>query len=290
MVFSRPLTSCKDPPAEHQPTHAPYFSNPLYYQQLSARYHDGQTHGGSYNRALHSSSLAGPQRLPDLDVPGDGNWSTRYLPPAGWQVSPYSPTSSDLRPLHSPSLNLSQYQFPASSPNLVGHSPSRGAVPSVAEANALYPQSLEMSHASFDRTISGSRGTPLPYTRVAAARSPVPYNMPSETPEPTVKKKAKRLDAHQIEALSRVYACTPYPTTEERRQLASDLDMSARSVQIWFAHTSVYCLISYRPLSQVPESKAESKAEKPRRAKSCEPSTGRCCSPSLHLACCCISS
>jgi hypothetical protein len=286
MLFPRPLTPCKDPPAEQRQTHAPYFAYPLY-QQLSARYHGDQTHASPYNRALHSSSLADPQRLPALDVPGDGNWPTYYLPHAGWQVPP---TSSDLRSLHSPSLNLSQYQFPASSPNLAGHSRSRGAVPSVAEANALYPQSLEMSHASFDRTISGSRGTPLPYTRVAAARSPVPYIVPPETPEPTVRKKTKRLDAYQIEALSRVYACNPYPSTQERRQLASDLDMSARSVQIWFAHTSVYCIISYRPYSQVPESKAESKAEEPRRTKSCELSTGRRSSPSLHPACYCTSS
>ena len=73
----------------------------------------------------------------------------------------------------------------------------------------------------------------LPYTRAPTAPLPVPYNLP----EPTVsKKKGKRLDACQLEVLNRTYADTPYPSKEMRHQLARDLDMSARSVQIWFAH------------------------------------------------------
>jgi hypothetical protein len=66
-----------------------------------------------------------------------------------------------------------------------------------------------------------------------------------ETPELTIKKKSKRLDAHQSEALNTVFVRTPYPSTEERQQLAMDLDMSARSVQIWLAHAFIYikCLI-----------------------------------------------
>ena len=64
--------------------------------------------------------------------------------------------------------------------------------------------------------------------------------MQAETPEPTIKKKRKRTDARQPEALNRMYARTAFPSTEERLQLAKDLDMSARSVQIWLAHTFVY--------------------------------------------------
>jgi homeobox protein YOX1/YHP1 len=65
----------------------------------------------------------------------------------------------------------------------------------------------------------------------------VPYDLLPETPEPTIsKKKGKRLDARQLEALNRTYDDTPYPSTEVRHQLARDLDMSVRSVQIWFAH------------------------------------------------------
>ena len=95
-----------------------------------------------------------------------------------------------------------------------------------------------MSHASLDRTTPSSRGaTQLPNVRVPTVPSPVPYNVPSETAEPTIKKKRKRADARQLEALNGVYARTAFPSTEERQQLARDLDMSARSVQIWLVHT-----------------------------------------------------
>ena len=69
------------------------------------------------------------------------------------------------------------------------------------------------------------------------APSPVPYYVPPETQEPTIKKKRKRADARQLEALDRMYTRTAFPSTEERQQLARDLDMSARSVQIWLAHS-----------------------------------------------------
>ena len=98
-----------------------------------------------------------------------------------------------------------------------------------------------MGHPSLERNIPSSRGTTqLPYARAPPAPSPVPYEMQAETPEPTIKKKRKRADARQLEALNRMYARTAFPSTEERLQLAKDLDMSARSVQIWLAHTFVF--------------------------------------------------
>ena len=106
---------------------------------------------------------------------------------------------------------------------------------------------MAMSHASLDRTTPSSRGaTQLLNVRVPTALSPVPYNVPSETTESTIKKKRKRADARQLGALNGVYARTAFPSTEERQQLARDLDMSARSVQIWLAHTFLCttCIIS----------------------------------------------
>jgi hypothetical protein len=106
---------------------------------------------------------------------------------------------------------------------------------------------MAMSHASLERNIPSSRLAPqLPYARGPPAPSPVPFDIPAETPEPTIKKKRKRADARQLEALNRMYARTAFPSTEERLQLAKDLDMSARSVQIWLAHTFIYttCMIS----------------------------------------------
>ncbi|THH07499.1 hypothetical protein EW145_g3337 [Phellinidium pouzarii] len=57
---------------------------------------------------------------------------------------------------------------------------------------------------------------------------------PSPVDYPSVKKKRKRADAAQLKVLNEVYARTAFPTTEERMELAKKLDMSARSVQIWF--------------------------------------------------------
>ena len=101
-------------------------------------------------------------------------------------------------------------------------------------------QPMGMNHASLDPTTSSSRGpTQLPNACVPSAPSPVPHDVPSETAEPTIKKR-KRADARQLEALNGVYARTAFPSTEERQQLARDLDMSAGSVQNWLAHTFLY--------------------------------------------------
>ena len=63
--------------------------------------------------------------------------------------------------------------------------------------------------------------------------SPVEYEDPNRPQEPVIKKKRKRADAHQLKVLNDVYARTAFPSTEERNELAKQLDMSARSVQIW---------------------------------------------------------
>lgn len=52
--------------------------------------------------------------------------------------------------------------------------------------------------------------------------------------EPVIKKKRKRADAAQLKVLNETYARTAFPSTEERAELARKLDMSARSVQIWY--------------------------------------------------------
>ncbi|KAF8481493.1 Homeodomain-like protein, partial [Gautieria morchelliformis] len=52
--------------------------------------------------------------------------------------------------------------------------------------------------------------------------------------EPPVKKKRKRADANQLRVLNATYQRTAFPSTQERESLAKELDMSPRSVQIWF--------------------------------------------------------
>ena len=147
--------------------------------------------------------------------------------------------------------------------------PSRGAVHTVTAANTQCQQSMEMNHASFERTASISRGPmQLPYAPVLTAPPPAPFDVPHETSDPTIKKKRKRADARQLEALNGVYTRTAFPSTEERQQLARDLDMSARSVQIWLAHAFVFD-IYVSEFSQVQEQKA---GEPSGRTKSDQPS------------------
>ena len=99
-----------------------------------------------------------------------------------------------------------------------------------------------MSHSgpSLDRTQHMIRSsTQLPYARNAPElQSPVDFGPPSDLTEPTIKKKRKRADARQLEVLNATYNRTAFPSTEERAALAKQLDMSARSVQIWLAHPS----------------------------------------------------
>ncbi|KAF8482601.1 hypothetical protein DFH94DRAFT_372597 [Russula ochroleuca] len=227
------------PPAQQQQqTHASYLNYPSFQLLSETRYHSGQTHGGSsYERASPPSNLADPWRLPPLDVPVGGR--VQGQPYYQYHADMQTPrTSNDLRPPHSvysPASSIPQYQSPASPAYPAGHSTSRGAVPTVAAANTPYQRSMAMSHAPLDHTNPMYRGSrPLPYARAPTAPSPVPYDVPPETQEPTIKKKRKRVDARQLEALNRMYARTTFPSTEERQQLARNLDMSARSVQIWF--------------------------------------------------------
>lgn len=90
-------------------------------------------------------------------------------------------------------------------------------------------------------------GAPLPYARNAPEMpSPVDDGLPAEALEPTIKKKRKRADAHQLQVLNETYNRTAFPSTEERAALAKQLDMTPRSVQIWSAHLFCrrlsYCL------------------------------------------------
>ncbi|KAH8119242.1 hypothetical protein DFH11DRAFT_1501153 [Phellopilus nigrolimitatus] len=101
-----------------------------------------------------------------------------------------------------------------------------------------FPQDVHQS--SHRSTHMNEWGAPLrtdahlvsPYAR--SSRDGHSPQEPSPVDYPQVKKKRKRADAAQLKVLNEVYARTAFPTTEERMELAKKLDMSARSVQIWF--------------------------------------------------------
>lgn len=81
---------------------------------------------------------------------------------------------------------------------------------------------------------------------VPTSTTPPPVS-PTTPEESTIKKKRKRADARQLKVLNETYNRTAFPSTEERLALAKELDMTARSVQIWCAvvpHSqSVYPMI-----------------------------------------------
>lgn len=98
----------------------------------------------------------------------------------------------------------------------------------------LHQQSHRSSHQG-DWSMSQRAEAHLvsPYARTQRESSNPSPQEPSPVEYPTIKKKRKRADAHQLKVLNEVYARTAFPTTEERLELAQRLDMSARSVQIW---------------------------------------------------------
>ncbi|KAI9434744.1 hypothetical protein F5148DRAFT_1006085 [Russula earlei] len=210
------------PQQQTQPDYAAYIS----YQQLSdTRFSGGQTFG-SYGRSSPSSSSADSRRLPPLNVPRSDSQG--------------SPTSH--APFHMPpplSLPLAvywhrssypQYQSLTPNPYPASHTSPGATGPAVAPANPHCPQPMSMGHSSGERNLPASRSIQLPYTR--ALMSPVDYDLQPDFVVP--KRKRKRADALQLRVFNVTYARTAFPSTEERAQLALDLDMSPRSVQIWF--------------------------------------------------------
>ena len=178
-----------------------------------------------------------------MDVPASGRLQGPPHYPSHANL-PISPTSRDPHSPHSVyplASSFLHYQSPANFAHPAEHSSSRGTARTVTAAITQHQESMRMNRASLDRTTSSPQGpTQPPNACFPSAPSPVPHDVPSETAEPTIKKKRKRADARQLEALNGMYARTAFPSADERQQLARDLDMSARSVQIWLAHAFVF--------------------------------------------------
>jgi homeobox protein YOX1/YHP1 len=106
-------------------------------------------------------------------------------------------------------------------------------------AGQQYQQHQTMSMTQ--RTMPSSRAsTQLPYARPDIVAEQVVLPPDPVATDPIIKKKRKRADARQLEVLNATYARTAFPSTEERAALAKELDMSARSVQIWLVHSLVF--------------------------------------------------
>ena len=89
--------------------------------------------------------------------------------------------------------------------------------------------SLRRGPVSVGRTAtrSSAHATTFPYPRYPQASV-----IASDHPLP--KERRKRADAEQLRVLNEVYTHTAFPSTEQRQELAVKLNMSPRSVQIWY--------------------------------------------------------
>jgi homeobox protein YOX1/YHP1 len=158
----------------------------------------------------------------------------------GGRGSPYYASHADMlilstsSGLHSPlsvdSSSFSQYQSPASTYQ-TEHNPFQVAGTTVAVINTHYQSPMAMVSASFPPTTAQ-----LPYASVSTSLPLVSNDLSAEAPEPTTTKKRKVKDARQIRELNRVYSRTAYPSTEKRQQLARDLNLTPRCVQVWLVH------------------------------------------------------
>jgi homeobox protein YOX1/YHP1 len=98
------------------------------------------------------------------------------------------------------------------------------------------PLEMPMPHPSLGRSaMPRAERAVSAYTREACSTAPYPQQSAVVNEEASqVKKKRKRADAAQLEVLNEVYNRTAFPSTEERAAIAKKLDMTPRSVQIWF--------------------------------------------------------
>lgn len=163
---------------------------------------------------------------------------TRKLPPlttgstlgsAGWSSTPYPYAAGDI---HSPTAS-----YPRSYTNYQTSSSHAGG-----SYSYHIPVDSNNYHAMNPHSRSGYEEAPRsssPYGRSSSQMPPpqsgTPPPISPTNEEPSIKKKRKRADAAQLKVLNETYARTAFPSTEERIQLAKLLDMTARSVQIWWA-------------------------------------------------------
>ncbi|KAJ7163583.1 Homeodomain-like protein [Mycena crocata] len=184
---------------------------------------------------------------------------TRYAAQPAYPAA-YAPRSATVAPGHQSDLRklpplsttpapgrderwASSYQTPAF--NGAGNNHIRSPTASYPASYTTYPAGNAYGyHVNDPRCVSALSPQMMandpravsPYGRSSAHASPPtpPPVSPISSDEPAVKKKRKRADAAQLRVLNETYARTAFPSTEERLALAKALDMSPRSVQIWF--------------------------------------------------------
>ncbi|TFK68672.1 hypothetical protein BDN72DRAFT_656030 [Pluteus cervinus] len=175
----------------------------------------------SRSSPTYSGENSESRKLPPLSSPSSA--SDRWTSPTPY-LSSSQTYSGNVR---SPASNYQTYQ---------GYSASGSATPypyHTAQAQTTLTHPVSTSNASYDDSSRSSN-----YGRTQKSVAPPSYIpppvSPTSPPEPTIKKKRKRADPAQVKILNETFNRTQFPSTAERAMLAERLEMSARSVQIWF--------------------------------------------------------
>jgi len=178
-----------------------------------------------------------PPTLPRINVSEDHSRDER------WPPNHYGSTSAANRvpeTVFSPvaSYPAQSFHYPSQHHSQGMLNDSRFALP-LDTSTSPSTGTVRRGPVSVERTTTTSRSahTVSPYSRHPPASATLPDHPPP-------KKKRKRADAEQLRVLNEVYARTAFPSTEERQELALRLNMSPRSVQIWYASYFLH----HRPL------------------------------------------
>jgi hypothetical protein len=181
---------------------------------LSAPRHVGHQHHNSPSLELSSPSQPGSLRVSSSDV----SHHSPFLP-ASSSRAPTSPYDHPVLPLPLSSCagaaHASRHHYDRHHRNL---------------RSLVDPYPSPFSHVSGRRTVS-----PLNALRSGGTGSGIGKGA-GETAGG--KKRRARATPEQLEILNQVYARTPFPSTQERIDLAATLGMTPRSVQIWYVMIS----------------------------------------------------
>ncbi|KAF8558035.1 homeobox-domain-containing protein [Imleria badia] len=221
------------------PTAAPQHPS-SYYEHYDSRYQQQPTYTTYPSRASTTipADPQGSRKLPPLSVPAPPVRDDRWQSASYGSVGPHISNYADIR---SPTAT-----YPPEYAQFQPH--TSYSYPPVPDPRS-HPSQHHSIHHSHHLSMGGGvypheRGVPAhveahgpsPYARGQVTNSVLTQEPASVlvTEEPVIKKKRKRADAAQLKVLNETYARTAFPSTEERAELARKLDMSARSVQIWF--------------------------------------------------------
>ncbi|KAH7909037.1 hypothetical protein BJ138DRAFT_1156210 [Hygrophoropsis aurantiaca] len=222
------------------PNTAPQQHTAPFYEQYDSRYSTQTQAYPSYQSRNSPTSLPADshpsRKLPPLNPLSTGARDER------WQNANYGSTASGYGDIRSPTA-----QYPAEYATYHQQNQNTYSYPPVPDSRhsqqlgaTQHSQQLSMAGYSTERGLPAQVEAhgPSPYARSHnSVISSVITNEPAPMlagEEPAIKKKRKRADAAQLKVLNETYDRTAFPSTEERAELARKLDMSARSVQIWF--------------------------------------------------------